>query len=301
MHEKISVVGHTSLDYLFSVEKIAGPNESYPIIDYNTFYGGGAANVAAAIASLGGKSQLISPVGPDFEGSDYELHLRDIGVDLSLMYTIEGEKNTSAFVYTDKEHNQCTYFHWGASRKFPELEPPCVDFVHLATADSVFNSRIAKKAKFVSFDPGQDLVTYSEDRLRTILENTNILFSNRHEIQRVCNILNVSFEDIKNMIDVVIVTHDSRGSVVYMDEKEYQIPVVEVEAADPTGAGDGYRAGFLVAYTEGYSLDICGRIGSTVASFVVESVGCQTFLPTWAQMKQRFETCFGPLKEPDKP
>ena len=57
---------------------------------------------------------------------------------------------------------------------------------------------------------------------------------------------------------------------------------------DPTGAGDAYRAGFLVAYTKGYSLEICGRIGSTTASFTVEKVGCQTNLPTWEQMRERF-------------
>ncbi|MDG6244237.1 MAG: carbohydrate kinase family protein [Methanolobus sp.] len=293
MDRTITVVGHAAIDLLFDVENIAVHNESHPIIDYNQYYGGGAANIAIAIAILGGKAQLISAVGGDFASSGYEAELKGHGVDLSLLYRFPDEKSTRAFVFTDREHHQGTYFHWGASAKLQELDPPEVDLVHLATSDSTYNARIAKKAGFVSFDPGQDLVTYSRENLERILENTNILFTNRHEIQRVCNMTGSSFEDVLNMIETVVVTYDSSGSKVYNSGREFTIPVVPVKALDPTGAGDAYRAGFLLAYTRGYSLEICGRIGSVVASFAVQNIGCQTDLPTWDAMKVRYEENFG--------
>ena len=295
MSDVISVVGHAAIDYLFDVEGIACHNESYPIIDYNEFYGGGAANIAVAIATLGGKSQLISAVGDDFKGSSFEGHMEGLGVDLSLLYRLEGAKNTRAFVFTDRDHNQSTYFHWGASEKLKELEPPEVDFVHLATADSVFNAKICKKARFVSFDPGQDLVTYSRENLETILENTNILFTNKHEIKRVCEMTEKTFSDLKDMIDIIVVTYDAEGSNLYTGDEEYFIPIVPVKAVDPTGAGDAYRAGFLLAYTRGYPLETCGKIGSTVASFAVGVLGCQTDLPTWERMEEKYKENFGDL------
>ena len=46
MDRVISIVGHTALDYIVNVEKIAGKNESSPIIDYEEYPGGGAANIA---------------------------------------------------------------------------------------------------------------------------------------------------------------------------------------------------------------------------------------------------------------
>jgi len=295
MHDVISVVGHSAIDYLFDVENIALLNESSPIADYREFYGGGAANIAAAIAILGAKSQLISPVGADFTRSGYEDHLASVGVDLSLLYRLDTERTAKAFVFTDKEHNQCSYFYWGASARFNELEPPSVDFVHLATADAVFNSKIAKKAGFVSFDPGQDLVTYPQSHLKSILEHTDILFTNRHEIKRVCEMTGISFSDLTKMIGVIVVTYDAEGSRIHTDGKEHIVPVVPVTALDPTGAGDAYRAGFLVAYTRGYPLEVCGKIGATVASFAVETIGCQTDLPDWEKMEQRFEGHFGRL------
>jgi ribokinase len=299
MDRTITVVGHAAIDLLFDVENIAVHNESHPIIDYNQYYGGGAANIAIAIAILGGKARLISAVGGDFASSGYEAELERHGVDLSLLYRFPDQKSTRAFVFTDREHHQSTYFHWGASAKLRELDPPEVDFVHLATSDSTYNARIAKKAGFVSFDPGQDLVTYSRENLESILENTNILFANRHEIQRVCNMTGRSFEDILNMIETVVVTYDSSGSRVYNSGSEFTIPVVPVKALDPTGAGDAYRAGFLLACTRGYPLETCGLIGSVVASFAVQNIGCQTDLPTWDTMKERYEENFGKLPEID--
>jgi sugar/nucleoside kinase (ribokinase family) len=297
MDRIISIVGHTALDYIVDVEKIAGKNESSPVTDYEEYPGGGAANIAVAITRLGGKSQLISPVGKDFASSGYEKVLTDAHVDLSRLYRLDDQKISKAFIFTDKEHNQTTYFYWGASSKFKELEPEPVDFVHLATADSVYNAKLAQIAGFVSFDPGQDLVTYSKENLELVLANTDILFANRHEIRRVSEMTGKSFSELKAMIDVIVVTYDSKGSTIYTNEGEFEIPVVSVKAVDPTGAGDAYRAGFLLALTRGYSLPTCGKIGSTVASFVVQARGCQTNLPTWEEMKTRYEANFGKLEK----
>ena len=52
------------------------------------------------------------------------------------------------------------------------------------------------------------------------------------------------------MIDIIVVTYDAEGSRIYTDKEEFAIPVVSVKAVDPTGAGDAYRAGFLLAFTQ---------------------------------------------------
>jgi ribokinase len=108
MDRVISIIGHTALDYIVDVEAIAGKNESSPVIDYEEYPGGGAANIAVAIAKLGGKSQLISPVGTDFTSSGYEKLLTDAHVDLSRLYRLKDQKICKAFVFTDKEKNQAT-------------------------------------------------------------------------------------------------------------------------------------------------------------------------------------------------
>jgi len=293
LDKTISVIGHTAYDHLFDVTRFAPPNSSMPINGYHIYFGGGAANISAGIATLGGKSQLVSPVGCDFKGSDYQRHLERLGVDTSLLYNTRDKKTASAFIFTDEDHDQVTYFYWGASSDFPKLEPPSLEFVHLATADPVFNSKAARLADFVSFDPGQDLVVYSRECLDIILEHTNILFTNRHEIERLARMTGRSREDLEADIGLVVVTLDKGGSEIHTDGERMFIPAVQVDAVDPTGAGDAYRVGFLVAYTRGFPLEVCGRVGSATASFVVEKVGCQTNLPTWEQMRERFNNYYG--------
>ena len=296
MSRKISVTGHTSLDYLLTVESMAGPNQSAPIQVCETQYGGGAANVAAAIACLGGDAELISPVGCDFESSGYDAWLSGFGVDLSKLYHLEGETLSKAFVITDSLSNQTTYFYWGVAARLAELVPPKVAFVHMVTADCRFNAKMSQVADFVSFDPGQDLVTYQKDPLNTILENTDILFANRHEIQKVMEISEKTFEELRNSIGLIIVTWDKEGSILYENDgskkTETKIPAVLAESVDPTGAGDAYKAGFLVSLIKGCPPEICCRVGSVTASFVVEKVGCQTNLPDWERMKERYVRYF---------
>lgn len=284
----ISVTGHTSLDYLLAVDRIVEPNRSSPISDCKTYPGGGAANVAAVIAGLGGRSRLISPVGDDFVTSGYEKSLADLGVDLSAMYRLPDEQLSKAFILTDPSKNQSTYFYWGAAGHLAEMEPPSVEFVHMATADCTFNAKISQRADFVSFDPGQDLVTYTPDALRTILENTDILFANKHEILLVQKISGFSFEHLLETIPIIVVTKDIEGSVLYKDGKTVETPCVKVDAVDPTGAGDAYKAAFLLAFTRGFPLDVCCRVGAVTSSFIVEKVGCQTNIPTWETMKARY-------------
>lgn len=289
---KIYVSGHTSLDFLMTVDTIVPVNKSSPIIDLRTYPGGGAANVAAAIGTLGGSVGLISPVGTDFRSSGYEKKLTDLGVDLSYIYHIEDEQLSKAFILTDKKNNQSTYFYWGAAKNLEEMEPPNVDFIHISTAECTFNAKIAQKADFVSFDPGQDLVTYKKEPLITILKNTNILFANKHEIDLVGRIAGYTFEQILDLIDIVVVTKDAEGSILYTDSEQIATPIIQVDAVDPTGAGDAYKAGFLVAYVSGYPLEVCCRVGTTTASFVVEKPGCQTNLPDWETMRRRYNEHF---------
>ena len=303
MSQKISVTGHTSLDYLLTVESMADRNQSSPILECNMHFGGGAANVAAAIACLGGSSELISPVGSDFISAGYDKHLKKFGVSLSKLYYSETETLSKAFVITDRSSDQTTYFYWGAASKLCEMEPPKVDFVHMVTADCRFNAKMSQSADFVSFDPGQDLVTYQKDSLNTILENTNILFANRHEIEQVVEISGKSFEELKASIGFIIVTYDKDGSILYENngnrQTETKIPAVLADSVDPTGAGDAYKAGFLVALIKGYSPEICCKVGSVTASFVVEKIGCQTNLPDWERMKERYSKHF-PISELDE-
>jgi len=293
----IHVVGHTAIDHISHVHHLPERNCSTHITERQIFFGGGAANIAAGIATLGEDVTLISCIGGDFAGSDYDLWMQRLGIHQQF-FRVPGTHTPTAFMFTDDAGDQMTFFEWGASKAFAEADAPALPLVHMATADPEFNCRVAERSEFASFDPGQDVFWYTKEQLETILPNTNILFANQHEVQHMCRTLGITKEALIQQVDMAIFTMSGDGSILYANGNEHFIPVVPVTLADPTGAGDAYRAGFLTAYVRGYSPLISCRIGTVTASYVVEHPGCQTHLPTWDQMHARYRTPFGTLETP---
>lgn len=290
----IHVVGHTAVDHISHVHHLPEKNASTHITDRQVFFGGGAANIAAGIAALGEACTLVSCVGSDFAGSDYDrwqksLHIRQ------QFFVVPDAHTPTAFMFTDNAGDQVTYFEWGASRTFASSDAPALPFVHMATADPEFNCRVAEKGGFVSFDPGQDVFWYNKEQLDTIIASADILFANHHEVKAMCETLATTKDDLIRRVTMAVFTMSGDGSCLYEGGNRHFIPAVPVSCADPTGAGDAYRAGFLSAYAKGYDPITCCRIGTTTASFVVEHPGCQTHLATWEQMAGRYRQHFGGL------
>ncbi len=291
-------IGHAALDYIIQVNEFPLPNSATTINKMRTFHGGAAANVAVVAASLGLKSSLVSAVGGEFKGSDYQKHLEKHDIDIQDMIVIEEDKTPSAFVLTDNNHDQIFYFYWGAATRFKKSEVPYnaiknVQAVHLATGDPSFNWQCGKFAreegKTISFDPGQDLHMYSSHDLREVLKVSDILFGNHHEIHRILENLNMNVEELRQFgPSIVVETRGREGSVIYSDET-IKVDAFERDPVDPTGAGDSYRAGFLKSYLEGKSLEYCGKLASAVSSFVVEAEGCQTNVPNLKMVHERMK------------
>ncbi|AUB57899.1 MULTISPECIES: carbohydrate kinase family protein [Methanobacterium] len=291
MSEKrdLLAIGHTALDYIIQVNEFPLPNSSTTINNMRTFQGGAAANVAVVASSLGLESSLVSAVGGDFLGSEYQNHLENLNINIEDMIIVDEDKTPTAFVLTDSNHDQIFYFYWGAATRFKEAPVPAdaisnVQAVHLATGDPTFNSKCGefarKEGKIISFDPGQDLHMYSSPDLLNVLKICDILFGNHHEIGRILESINMDIDQLREYgPSIVVETRGRNGSVIYADEK-INIDAVERYPTDPTGAGDSYRAGFLKSYLEGESLEYCGKLASAVSSFIVEAEGCQTNVPT---------------------
>ena len=293
----ITIVGHTAIDHICKVPVFPERHGSVPVVDHKVYYGGGAANIAAGIAKLGGDCELLSAVGDDFRGSEYDHWMDSLGVSKRFI-VVEGKRTATCFLFNDKAGDQMTFFEWGASAAFAESEPPELDFVHMATADPGFNVKVAEKAGFSSFDPGQDLINYSKEQLESIIGNIDILFANHHEVKRMTEMLGMREDELIDNIPISIITMSGEGSEVHEKGSVHKIPVVPVKLADPTGAGDAYRAGFLTAYQKGYDILTACKIGTVAASFTVEVIGCQTNLPDWEKMSVRFNDNFGRLPAP---
>lgn len=291
-------IGHTAFDSIVLVKEFPAPNSSTLIKQIKNFDGGAAANVAVVASTLGLKSSLVSAVGGEFKDSPYQGKLKKMGIDTEQMIVIENEKTPMAWVFTDTNNDQISYFYWGAAAYFKESEPPekaikNANAVHLATGDPSFNIRSGEVAsaneKWISFDPGQDLHMYSPEELKNVVKVSNILFGNHYEIDRILETLNMDMDELRNIgPEIVVKTYGKDGSIIYADNK-IRIDAIVRDSVDPTGAGDSYRAAFLNAYLKGEDLEYCGKFASAVSSFIVEAEGCQTNVPDYDMAIERMK------------
>ena len=133
-------------------------------------------------------------------------NMQNLGIDTESLIIVPGEATPTAFVLTDDNDDQISYFYWGAAREFAESKVPTsaiknAEAIHLATGDPNFNWKCSEEAKnedlLVSFDPGQDLGMYDTKKLIDVIENTTILFGNHHEIERILDALEVLMNLLK--------------------------------------------------------------------------------------------------------
>jgi len=294
----LGAFGHVVMDHIITLRRLPRPNTSIEILGRRRSFGGTAGNLTRASARLGVKTALASFVGEDFP-SDYREALRKDGVDLTDLRAIRGATTPTAWIFSDSAGNQMAIIDQGPMKegvRLPILRHSVVDveLVHLGTGRPQYYARIARLAaerdRTIAFDPSQEIhYVYTPRLFRALLRHTTYFFGNEAEITQAKRFLRVtSTEGLLRFAPVVVVTLGSRGSVVHTRDGKIRIPRVRpTRVADVTGAGDAYRAGFYAGLSRGLDLRRCGILGSSVASFVVESQGTQTHLPTWTQAVQR--------------
>jgi adenosine kinase len=262
--------------------------------------GGTGGNIAYNLACLGEQPNLIGSIGHD--GNNYIERLKGLGVNVENVW--KSEQPTASFsVLTDSLNNQVGGFYPGAmgdskSHDLSIFEKPDV-IVCVSADDPRAMLSYMEKAKSnpslkLIYDPGQQVNSLSKESLRYGLEVADILILNEYELAQLCNITAVDAQELSSKIPVVITTYGENGCELSGKAMESPLKIgiaTARQTTDPTGAGDGFRAGFIYGYQKDWPLETCCQLGACVASFVVEEFGPQVEL-NLSNIKDRFSQTF---------
>jgi sugar/nucleoside kinase (ribokinase family) len=109
-----------------------------------------------------------------------------------------------------------------------------------------------------------------------VTDQVDILFANEGEAMALYEVdtVDAALEHVKVDVEIGAVTRGPKGSFVVHDGQVLEIPAHPAErVVDTTGAGDLYAAGFLYGFTDGRSLEVCGRLASMAATAVLGHTG----------------------------
>jgi sugar/nucleoside kinase (ribokinase family) len=299
----LTVYGHAALDYIISLGQFPPVNTSVDVLEKKVYYGGTAANLATIASSLGVPTALVSYVGEDFP-QDFEEFMLSKGVILDDLVRIEGKQTPTVWVVSNANHDQIAYVFQGAMRDMDtyELRTKMAEGskeVHIYTGRPGYYLRLMKALsteKSISFDPAQEIHhIWTAETFSRALPLSDVFFANKGELAAAMRYMGAGTpQELLHHVETIVNTRGVEGSVVYTEAEEIHIPSIDPKTVlDTTGAGDAFRAGFYAGRYRRLGLLECAALGSATSSFIVESRGSLTNIPTWEMVAERAEGLLG--------
>jgi len=272
---------------------------SFLVEEMTKHWGGIGANIAYTLGLLGHRAKLMGTVGRDF--GDYREWLERVGVDTSGVREFTDVFTASYFANTDLENNTISSFYSGAmafskdyklAEAYPGVNP---DMVIVSPSDPLAMQHLTKECRernipFI-YDPSQQIPRLSGEELLHDMQGAYAMIVNAYEAEIICKKTEISFEDLKRRLELLIVTQGKNGSHIYQSGELTEVPAFSAtEIKDPTGAGDAFRGGLLRGMAAGFPVKFSALMGSLCASYVLEHVGTQNHHFTIPEFIARFRS-----------
>jgi adenosine kinase len=314
-NDRIAVSGSIATDHLMHfpgrfaeqlvAEQLHRVSLSFLADDLVVRRGGIAANVAFGLGVLGARPVLVGAVGEDF--ADYRSWLERHGVDTSGVHVSEVAHTARFVCTTDDDLCQIATFYAGAMAEARniELEPIArrtggLGLVLISPDDPEGMLRHAEECRrrgyLFAADPSQQLARMDGKQTRDFVTGAKYLFTNDYEWELLRRKTGWTDQDVLDRVGVRVTTLGEKGvEIVGPDGLAVKVSAVpEFSQADPTGVGDGFRAGFLAGLGGGLSLERAAQLGSLIAVLVLETVGTQEWTLDTPSAVKRLADAYGP-------
>lgn len=279
-------------------DKIHNLNVAFNITELRENFGGCAGNIAYNLALLSERPFVLATVGDDFGA--YKKRLKGLKIDVSQVRVVEAKKCASAYIITDKSDNQITGFNMGAmatalgsfSDKLLKNSLAIVSPGNILDMENYARLYTKRRVKYI-FDPGQALNALSGRVVKMASIGADIVIGNDYEIELIKKRAGWTTDELIGKVRTLIVTKGEHGSEILTSGKRLKIKAARVKKlADPTGAGDAYRAGLIKGLVLGWELEKCAKLGSVVASYAVEKYGTQNHNFNWKDLEKRYKLTY---------
>jgi rfaE bifunctional protein kinase chain/domain len=290
--KRIAVVGDLILDgYTLGTKREGNPEGDGPIYTFGTkdidFRLGGAANVAANMAGLGGNVHLYGQVGNDF----YAQKLEELCAHIPHAFVRDGITPFKNRVYDRAEGLK----HYKDRHDFEEPSPIRADLAntlmksiefagidalavadynkHLFRGESDFGQRIIKLANQRGWISVVDPKPMNAIKFR----GASVVRPNKDEASKIVGETTSDEEMVRKLKEYcqsqyAVVTRGEKGAIVY-DGGFHNIPTQARQKVDVVGAGDTFIAAMTLALASNASISEAATIANYASGIAVEKQG----------------------------
>ncbi|MCX7986124.1 MAG: adenosine kinase [Bacteroidales bacterium] len=262
--------------------------------------GGSAANTIFGLNGLGTETGYIGKIGHDPLGNYFIQELSKQNILSKVLYSEKTDTGTALTLITpDSERTFATYLGAAVELGADDLRPSFFKDFSLLHLEGylVYNHQLIEHSIHLAKNEGMeislDLASYNvveanKDFLYRIIEEAvDIVFANELEAKALTGKEpEDAVEKIAQICKVAVVKVGAKGSWVMVGKDKYFIEAFKVKSIDTTGAGDLYAAGFLHGYLNNWPWISCGKLGSLVASEVIQVIGAKVPTEKWEDINR---------------
>jgi len=283
------VCGYASLDLVWRAGGRPAPDRTVllegQVVPEPTF-GGCAPNVALQLAARGCSVGLVSWLGDDEAGRRYLARLAAAGVDLAGVVVGRGRPSPRTLLIYDPDGGCTCCFHPSGAREqgLPEAARRRIATAR-AVAVTVGPCAVTKEVlatipprAMLAWNVKADPDAFPRDLRVRLLATADLVCLSRGELPFLAEVLVGSGGDpVRRLAETfgttIAVTAAAEPVRVAWPGGQAQVPVWDVTAADPTGAGDAFFAGCLAACLVGADPVAAAREGAATALRFLEARG----------------------------
>jgi sulfofructose kinase len=245
-------IGENSVDLVYRVPAIPGPNAKVHASEHRVLCGGQVATTLAACAAFGLRSAYVGTFGNDENGLRIRTELADAGVDTSYS-VVRDAPNRHAVIVVDVRNGERTVV-WHRDpiltltvEEIPRAIVAGARLVHVDDLDEAASVAAARTAAEAGIPVTSDIDRVTEQTLSLLSASTVPIFSSHvpaaltgeMDPARALRTLRRDFSQW------LCVTLGSQGAMLLEGDRLHHVPTFAVDAVDTTGAGDVFRAAFI--------------------------------------------------------
>lgn len=288
------------------------------VTGFSPAVGGAPANVCAAFTRLGGSSRMLTQLGDDPFGRKIIRELSDCGIDTSYILQTKKANTALAFVSLSADGNRTFSFYRSPSADMlysaENLNPAafedvfCLHFCSVSLGE--FPMKQAHRAAIALARKSGAMVSFDPNLRFPLWEDREQLRRTVNEFIPLADVVKISDEELefitgeknwesgikklfRGNVRLVIYTCGSSGAYAYTKSTSAFSPAEGVNAADTTGAGDGFIGSFLWKLRESGAditaitprqLEECLSFSNKFCSISVQRKGAIVSYPTLEDM-----------------
>ncbi len=290
----ILCVGQSAFDLTIPVDNYPIENKKIKVSEVYECGGGAANNAAYLLAKWHDEVYFATSIGKDESGQKIKNELASIGVKLNYLNEIDNVKTTTSYIVANRSNGTRTII----THASPQMHYPSEVNIDIKPNVILFDGKEVELAlKVIKDNPNAikiiDAGGFTETTVELSKHCDYIVCSN--DFAKGYTGIDFDYSDINKIYEVydkmqkdfngkLVITLESMGSLVKIDNVFNLVKSISVTSVDSTGAGDIYHGAFTHFIANGYSLLDTMKYANIAGALSVTKIGSKNSMPTYEEV-----------------